>query len=128
MISDADLLDLKESKGKYAPFLSDICKFYRDFHVKSDRVHGNFSFYFNVTSYASTKKVAMGMMIWLLSGIFLHDPVSFVAVVRPDLFTYKKGVVRVETQGICVGHTLMDQGLKKFVQIYNYYYYALFFC
>lgn len=117
MISDADLLDLKESKGKYAPFLSDICKFYRDFHVKSDRVHGNFSFYFNVTSYASTKKVAMGMMIWLLSGIFLHDPVSFVAVVRPDLFTYKKGVVRVETQGICVGHTLLDQGLKKFVQI-----------
>ncbi|KAH1195373.1 Uridine nucleosidase 1 [Glycine max] len=83
--TDADLLDLKESKGKYAPFLSDICKFYRDFHVKSDRVH----------------------------GIFLHDPVSFVAVVRPDLFTYKKGVVRVETQGICVGHTLLDQGLKK---------------
>ena len=48
------------------------------------------------------------------SGVYLHDPVSFVAVVRPDLFTYKKGVVRVETQGICVGHTLMDQGLKRF--------------
>ncbi|KAJ0894073.1 putative uridine nucleosidase [Helianthus annuus] len=43
----------------------------------------------------------------------LHDPTSFVLLVRPDLFTYKKGVVRVETQGICVGHTLMDQGLKK---------------
>ncbi|KAF2598333.1 hypothetical protein F2Q68_00010200 [Brassica cretica] len=49
----------------------------------------------------------------LSSGVYLHDPVSFVAVVRPDLFTYKKGVVRVETQGICVGHTLMDQGLKR---------------
>ncbi|GFP97068.1 uridine nucleosidase 1 [Phtheirospermum japonicum] len=48
-----------------------------------------------------------------MTGIFLHDPVSFVALVRPDLFTFKKGVVRVETQGICVGHTLMDQGLKK---------------
>ncbi|KAL6133596.1 hypothetical protein ACLB2K_065831 [Fragaria x ananassa] len=47
------------------------------------------------------------------TGIFLHDPVSFVAVVRPDFFKYKKGVVRVETQGICVGHTLMDQGLKN---------------
>ncbi|CAI0469609.1 unnamed protein product, partial [Linum tenue] len=35
------------------------------------------------------------------------------AVVRPDLFTYRKGVVRVETQGICIGHTLMDQGLKR---------------
>lgn len=50
----------------------------------------------------------------LVTGIFLHDPVSFVALVRPDLFTFKKGVVRVETQGICMGHTLMDQGLKRF--------------
>ncbi|XP_061340253.1 uridine nucleosidase 1 [Gastrolobium bilobum] len=83
--TDDDLLELKESKGKYAPLLSDMCKFYRDWHVKSDGVY----------------------------GIFLHDPVSFVALVRPDLFTYKEGVVRVETQGICVGHTLMDQGLKK---------------
>ncbi|KAK7284880.1 hypothetical protein RJT34_19634 [Clitoria ternatea] len=83
--TDDDLLELKESKGKYASLLSDMCKFYRDWHVKSDGIY----------------------------GIFLHDPVSFVAVVRPDLFTYKKGVVRVETQGICVGHTLMDQGLKN---------------
>ncbi|KAI4300450.1 hypothetical protein L6164_033828 [Bauhinia variegata] len=83
--TDADLLQLKESKGKHAPLLSEMCKFYRDWHVKSDGVY----------------------------GIFLHDPVSFVALVRPDLFTYKKGVVRVETLGICVGHTLMDQGLKK---------------
>ncbi|KAK2655335.1 hypothetical protein Ddye_008387 [Dipteronia dyeriana] len=83
--ADADLLELRQSEGKYAQLLSEMCKFYRDFHVKSDGVY----------------------------GIFLHDPVSFVAVVRPDLFTYKKGVVRVETQGICVGHTLMDQGLKK---------------
>ncbi|KAK7337219.1 hypothetical protein VNO77_17782 [Canavalia gladiata] len=84
-LTDDDLLELKESKGKYAPLLSEMCKFYRDWHVKSDGVY----------------------------GIFLHDPVSFVAVVRPDLFTYKNGVVRVETQGICVGHTLLDQGLKK---------------
>ncbi|KAL1313873.1 hypothetical protein HN51_040640 [Arachis hypogaea] len=84
-LTDADLLDLKESSGKHASLLGDMCKFYRDWHVKSDGVH----------------------------GIFLHDPVSFVAVVRPDLFTYRKGVVRVETQGICTGHTLMDQGLKQ---------------
>ncbi|KAI3985085.1 hypothetical protein MKX01_027171 [Papaver californicum] len=83
-LTDEDLSDLRESKGRHAQFLSDMCKFYRDWHVKSDG----------------------------LCGIFLHDPVSFVALVRPDLFTYKKGVVRVEMQGICVGHTLMDQGLK----------------
>ncbi|XP_065857314.1 uridine nucleosidase 1 [Euphorbia lathyris] len=84
-LTDDDLLELRESKGKHAQILCDMCKFYRDWHVKSDGVY----------------------------GIFLHDPVSFVALVRPDLFTYKKGVVRVETQGICVGHTLMDQGLKR---------------
>ena len=56
------------------------------------------------------------MTLSFLAGVFLHDPVSFVALVRPDLFTFKKGVVRVETQGICAGHTLLDQGLKKYVQ------------
>ncbi|KAK9196783.1 hypothetical protein WN943_004914 [Citrus x changshan-huyou] len=84
-LTDADFLELRQSKGRYVQLLGDMCKFYRDWHVKSDGVH----------------------------GIFLHDPVSFVALVRPDLFTFKKGVVRVETQGICMGHTLMDQGLKR---------------
>ncbi|XWS16741.1 hypothetical protein CRYUN_Cryun33cG0004700 [Craigia yunnanensis] len=84
-MTDDDLLELNQSKGKYALLLSDMCKFYRDWHVKSDGVY----------------------------GIFLHDPVSFVALVRPDLFTYKTGVVRVETQGICLGQTLIDQGLKR---------------
>ncbi|KAL6559212.1 Uridine nucleosidase 1 [Orobanche hederae] len=82
-LTDMHLDELRKSKGRHAQFICDICKFYRDWHVKSD------------------------------GGIFLHDPVSFVALVRPDLFTFKKGAVRVETQGICVGHTLMDQGLKK---------------
>jgi uridine nucleosidase len=84
-LTDEHLLELKQSKGKHAQIICNMCKFYRDWHVDSDGVY----------------------------GIFLHDPVSYVALVRPDLFTYKKGVVRVETQGICVGHTLMDQGLKK---------------
>ncbi|GER36316.1 pyrimidine-specific ribonucleoside hydrolase RihA [Striga asiatica] len=62
--SDVHLDELKKSKGRYAKFICDICKFYRDWHVKSDGVY----------------------------GIFLHDPVSFVALVRPYLFTFKKGV------------------------------------
>lgn len=84
-MSDDDLLHLKQSKGKYAGLLSAMCKFYRDWHVQSDSVF----------------------------GIFPHDAICFVALIRPDLFTYKKGVVRVETQGICTGHTLLDQGLKR---------------
>lgn len=84
-LTDMHLDELRKSNGRHAQLLCDMCKFYRDWHVKSDGVY----------------------------GIFLHDPVSFVALVRPDLFTFKKGVVRVETQGICVGHTIMDQGLKQ---------------
>ncbi|KAK3031438.1 hypothetical protein RJ639_035261 [Escallonia herrerae] len=83
--TDDDLKELKQSGGRFAQVVCNMCKFYRDWHVKSDGIY----------------------------GIFLHDPVCFVALVRPDLFTYKVGVVRVETQGICVGHTLMDQGLKN---------------
>ncbi|KAL6838504.1 hypothetical protein ACP4OV_031749 [Aristida adscensionis] len=82
--TDEDLLELRNSQGKHAQFLCDVCKFYRDWHVKS----------------------------YGAAVIFLHDPVSFAALVRPELFTFRKGVVRVETQGICTGHTSMDLGLK----------------
>ncbi|GJM99585.1 hypothetical protein PR202_ga16703 [Eleusine coracana subsp. coracana] len=82
---DDDLLELRNSKGKHAQFLCDVCNFYRDWHVKS-----------------------YGAPV-----VFLHDPVCFAALVRPEFFTFKKGVVRVETQGICTGHTSMDLGLKK---------------
>lgn len=85
--TDADLSELRNSKGRHSQTISDMCKFLRDWHVQSEGVH----------------------------GIFLHDPVSFAALVRPDLFTFKKGVVRVETQGICMGHTLMDDGLKEWI-------------
>ncbi|KAJ4834961.1 Uridine nucleosidase 1 [Turnera subulata] len=63
-LTDDDLSLLRQSNGKHAQIICDMCKFYRDWHVKSDGVY----------------------------GIFLHDPVSFVAVTRPDLFTYRKGV------------------------------------
>lgn len=85
MFTDADLLELKESRGKHAKVISDMCKFYRDWHVKSSGIY----------------------------GILLYDPVCFVALVRSDLFTNKKGVVRVAKEGICEGLTLMDDVNKN---------------
>jgi uridine nucleosidase len=38
--TDEDLLELRNSKGKHAQFLSDMCNFYRDWHAKSDGFHG----------------------------------------------------------------------------------------
>lgn len=41
IILDHDLDELRKSGGKHAQFLSDMIKFYRDWHVKSDGVYGN---------------------------------------------------------------------------------------
>lgn len=40
MVLDADLEELRQSKGRHAQVLSKMCKFYRDWHVKSDGVYG----------------------------------------------------------------------------------------
>lgn len=40
-VSDDDLLKLRQSQGRFAKLLSEMCKFYRDFHVRSDGVYGN---------------------------------------------------------------------------------------
>ncbi|XP_050229675.1 probable uridine nucleosidase 1 [Mercurialis annua] len=46
-------------------------------------------------------------------GIFLHDTLAYLVFARPDLFSFKTGVVRVETRGIFEGLTLLDHGVKK---------------
>lgn len=41
LVLDADLEELRQSEGKHAKILGNMCKFYRDWHVKSDGVYGN---------------------------------------------------------------------------------------
>lgn len=84
-LTDDELDELRQSKGRYARIIANMCKFVQERTEKSNK----------------------------FKGIFLHDPTSFVALVRPELFTYTKGVVRVETQGKCRGLTLMDPGTKE---------------
>ncbi|MCO5558841.1 hypothetical protein L7F22_012429 [Adiantum nelumboides] len=85
MLTESDLLEIRDSKGKFGKYVYDMCLFYKNWHFESDG----------------------------LNGIFLHDPGCIAALLDPTLFTYRKGVLRVETQGICIGHTLLDLGLKK---------------
>lgn len=40
-MQDADLEELRQSKGRHAQVISKMCKFYRDWHVKSDGLYGN---------------------------------------------------------------------------------------
>lgn len=44
-----------------------------------------------------------------MNGICGHDPSTIVYLLRPDLFEVKKGAVRVMTEGLARGLTVMDQ-------------------
>lgn len=87
IFNDQDLSEIRDSGGKYGKYIYDCCRFYHDFHLESDH----------------------------FDGIFLHDPTCMAALLDPSLFTYRKGAVRVETEGLCVGYTLLDMGLKNWV-------------
>ncbi|XP_052172321.1 uridine nucleosidase 1-like [Diospyros lotus] len=84
-LTDEELQDIRNSNGKYAKIVTDMCVFYEAWTEKSDK----------------------------FKGIFLHDPTCFVSLVRPDLFTYTQGVVRVQIEGKCRGLTLLDPGQKE---------------
>lgn len=69
--SDADLLELRQSKGKHAQFICDSCKFYRDWHVKSDGVYGNLLLCNSClqcpTSYNSSSYLHLSFVVWYIS-------------------------------------------------------------
>ncbi|KAG0589938.1 hypothetical protein KC19_1G058200 [Ceratodon purpureus] len=87
IFNEQDLCEIRDSGGKYGQYIFDCCRFYHDWHLASDH----------------------------FDGIYLHDPTCMAALLDPTLFTFKKGAVRVETEGLCVGHTLLDMGLKNWV-------------
>eukprot|EP00877_Chromochloris_zofingiensis_P005357 jgi/Chrzof1/14822/Cz09g17180.t1 len=43
-----------------------------------------------------------------LGGVYCHDPTAFTAVVAPDLFEWRRGAVRVVSEGFARGHAIMD--------------------
>ena len=47
-----------------------------------------------------------------MEAMFLHDPTAFAAVIAPQCFTWKAGAVRVVTEGLACGSTIMDLGNK----------------
>ncbi|GIL67298.1 hypothetical protein Vafri_20727, partial [Volvox africanus] len=72
--------------GKYGTFVSKISQFYLNFHRE-----------------------------WYdMDAIMLHDPTAMVAVLRPDLFEWRTGAVRVACEGVTKGQTVMDASVKGF--------------
>ncbi|PNW82034.1 hypothetical protein CHLRE_06g271050v5 [Chlamydomonas reinhardtii] len=84
-MSGEELEDLK-GRGKYGTFVRDISQFYLGFHREWHDV----------------------------DAIYLHDPTAMVAVLRPELFSWQRGAVRVATDGVTRGQTVMDASPKGF--------------
>jgi uridine nucleosidase len=61
-------------------FIYEISRFYQDFHTQS----------------------------YGLEGIHTHDPSAIAYVIEPDLFKVERGPIRVVTEGIAFGQTLLD--------------------
>nr|XP_008383880.2 probable uridine nucleosidase 2 isoform X3 [Malus domestica] len=85
VLTDADREKLAMSNGKFAQYLCKILDVYFSYH------HDAYS----------TK------------GVYLHDPAVVVAAVDPSLFTYTEGVVRVQTNGITRGLTILYNKQKR---------------
>jgi uridine nucleosidase len=79
LMSEAYLASLKTSKT--GRFIYDISRFYQAFHTE---VYG-------------------------LEAIHTHDPSAIAYVLDPTLFTTIEGAIRVPTEGVALGQTLLDR-------------------
>ncbi|KAH1040017.1 hypothetical protein J1N35_041760 [Gossypium stocksii] len=89
VLTDSDRETLASSNGKFAQYLLKILEVYFNYH------HDAYS----------TK------------GVYLHDPTAMLAAINPSLITYVEGAVRVQTNGITRGLTLLYNKQKRFAEI-----------
>jgi uridine nucleosidase len=78
-IMTADYLASLQS-SRTGRFIYEISRFYRDFHTQS----------------------------YGMEGIHTHDPSAIAYVIEPELFRVQRGPIRVVTEGIALGQTLLD--------------------
>ncbi|CAL9028301.1 unnamed protein product [Prunus brigantina] len=89
VLTDADREKLARSNAKFAQYLCKILDVYFSYHRDA----------------YSTK------------GVYLHDPTTLLAAVNPSLITYTEGVVRVQTNGITRGLTILYNKQKRFGEV-----------
>ncbi|GMI79860.1 uridine-ribohydrolase 2, nucleoside hydrolase 2 [Hibiscus trionum] len=89
VLTDADRDKLASSTGIFAQYLCKILDVYFNYHHEA----------------YSTK------------GVYLHDPTAMLAAINPSLITYTEGAVRVQTNGITRGLTLLYNKQKRFAEI-----------
>ncbi|CAL5223594.1 g6133 [Coccomyxa viridis] len=72
-------------KGRFGTFLSSITAFYLKYHRDS----------------------------YDMDAVYVHDPAALAVVLRPSLFTWRTGQIRVLTESVARGMSVMDTGLKR---------------
>lgn len=48
-----------------------------------------------------------------MDAVYVHDPAALAAVLQPSLFTWRPGQIRVLTESVARGMSVMDTGLKR---------------
>lgn len=71
-------------------------------HVATDTLHHAVKFY-------STFYSGLHKHLSLTPGCFAHDVLAFIYLVRPDLFALESGAIRVATEGLAQGQTMMNR-------------------
>lgn len=98
---------LASSNGKLAQYLCKILGVYYSYHLDAYEIEGMFDNLF------SAFKMVYTHLFFSLVGVYLHDPTTILAAFLPSLFTYTEGVVRVQTNGITRGLTLLYNNRKR---------------
>jgi inosine-uridine nucleoside N-ribohydrolase len=80
IMSDQILETIREENARFGNFIYDISRFYRSFHINVDGVE---------------------------DGFYVHDPSAVMYLINPAIFRMKKGPVRVLTDGIGIGQTII---------------------
>ncbi len=79
-LNDEILTRIRDTSSRYGQFVWSISRFYMDFHKNVNHVEG---------------------------GFYVHDPSAVMYLIAPDIFTTRTGPVRVATEGIAIGETIM---------------------
>jgi purine nucleosidase len=79
-LNDEILMRIRDNNSRYGHFVWSISRFYMNFHKNVNHIEG---------------------------GFYVHDPSAVMYLIQPDVFTMRKGPVRVVRDGIAIGETIM---------------------
>ncbi|MCQ4632648.1 nucleoside hydrolase [Shinella sp. CPCC 100929] len=85
LVTSGQIIGLATSLGPLGPFFNTIASFYVDFYRRDRGVQ----------------------------GAALHDPAALISLLHPELFTFTRGKVLVDTDGPSIGRTRLERGSEN---------------